>query len=165
MGFKLAGVMMIVVGLMGAFGYWYYTDTQERMAVLQQNNAKLEEAVMLNEATITAMEMDYDLLAATNEELNEEFNAIRRQNQVLADKLSRHDLGVLGASKPGLVERVIDKASSKAGRCFEIISGAELTEEELGAKDAKTFNSECPWLYDTHVVPQRVQSIPEPSAN
>jgi FtsZ-binding cell division protein ZapB len=165
MGFKLAGIMMVIVALMGALGYWYYTDTQERMAVLQQNNAKLEGAVQLNEATITAMQMDYDRLAATNEELNAEFNAIRRQNAVLADKLSKHDLGVLGASKPGLVERVIDNASSKAGRCFEIISGAELTEKELNAKDGKAFNSECPWLYDTYVVPQRVQSVPESSTS
>lgn len=158
MGFKLAGAMMVVVALMAGLGYWYYNDTQDRMAILQENAAKLESAIATSEATITALQMDYERLAIANEELNEEFASIRRQNKVLSDKLSKHDLGVLGASKPGLVERVIDKASDKAGRCFELLSGAELTESEANAKSAKSFNSECPWLYDSLVVPNRVQS-------
>ena len=88
---------MIVMAAMTAGGYWYYNDTQERMAILQQNNAKLETAVMTSEATIDALQADYAAMQATNQQLNDEFAAIRRQNQVLADKLSRHDLGVLGS--------------------------------------------------------------------
>jgi hypothetical protein len=147
MGIKLAGVMfLIMLGMSGGF-YWYYNDTQERMAIMQENNAKLEIAVQTSEAAISSLQKD---IVAANTELksvNEEFAAIRRQNQVLADKLSRHDLGVLGASKPGLVERTINRASDKAGRCFEILSGAELTESEKNATSGTTFNSECPWLW------------------
>ena len=164
MGFKLAGVLMIVMAAMTAGGYWYYNDTQERMAILQQNNAKLETAVMTSEATIDALQADYAAMQATNQQLNDEFANIRRQNQVLADKLSRHDLGVLGSNKPGLVERVINGASEKAGRCFELISGAELTESEQNAKNANAFNSECPWLYDTYRDAGRLQPIEQPEA-
>lgn len=160
MGFKLAGIMFVLMGAMAFGGYLYYNDTQERIATLNQNNARLETAVATSEATIDALQADYAKMAATNEQLNNEFANIRRQNQVLSDKLSRHDLGVLGASKPGLVERVINGASEKAGRCFELISGAELTENEKNATSANSFNSECPWLYDTLVVPSRVQSVP-----
>lgn len=158
MGFKLAGVLMILMAAMVAGGYWYYNDTQARIATLTENNAKLETAVATNEATIDALQADYEAMRQTNEQLNSEFAAIRRQNEVLADKLSRHDLGVLGSSKPGLVERVINGASDKAGRCFELLSGAELTEKEQNATSANSFNSECPWLYDTLVLPGRVQS-------
>ena len=164
MGFKLAGVLMLVIAFMAAGGYWYYNDTQERMATLQQNNAKLETAVATNEATIDALQADYARLQATNTQLNNEFATIRRQNQVLADKLSRHDLGVLGSSKPSLVERVINGASDKAGRCFELLSGAELTESEKNATSANSFNSECPWLYDGYVASGRVQPA-QPSSS
>ena len=141
---------------MGGIGYWYYTDTQATIAVLTENNAKLELAVATNEETIKTMAADF---AAANEQLqrvNEEFAAINRQNRVLADKLARHDLGVLGAGKPGLVERVINSATDKVGRCFELLTGAELTDDERNAANANAFNSECPWFYDTLVVPSRV---------
>jgi hypothetical protein len=147
MGFKLAGAMAVMMLMLcGAF-YWYYNDSQQRMAILNENNAKLNVAVQTNEATIGALQRDY---AAANQQLtkvNEEFAAARAQNRVLADKLAKHDLGVLGSSKPGLVERVINNASTKAGRCFELLSGAALTQAEKEAKDGKAFNSECPWLW------------------
>jgi septal ring factor EnvC (AmiA/AmiB activator) len=147
MGMKLAAAsaaMMLV--LCGVF-YWYYTDTQERMAIMQENNAKLEIAAETSEAAIQSLQKD--ILAASQEleNVNKEFSAIRRQNEVLANKLERHDLGVLGAAKPGLVERVITRASNKATRCFELLSGSELTESEKNAKNANEFNSECPWLW------------------
>jgi chromosome segregation ATPase len=147
MGIKLAGVMfLLMLGMSGGF-YWYYNDTQERMAIMQENNAKLEIAVQTSEAAISSLQQD---IAAANAEIktvNAEFAAIRRQNEVLSDKLAKHDLGVLGASKPGLVERTINRASAKAGRCFEILSGAELTEAEKNATSGTAFNSECPWLW------------------
>lgn len=141
---------------MGGIGYWYYNDTQATISILTENNAKLETAVQLNEDTIKQMAADF---AAANEQLqivNEQFAAIQSQNRVLADKLSRHDLGVLGSNKPGLVERVINNATDNVGRCFELLTGAELTEEEKNATNGNAFNSECPWLYDSLVVPSRV---------
>jgi len=164
MGFKLAGVLMIVMATMVAGGYWYYNDTQERIAILNENNAKLETAVQTNEATIDALQASYAEIQATNEQLNNDFANIRRQNAVLSDKLSKHDLGVLGASKPGLVERVINGASDKASRCFELISGAELTEKEQNATSANSFNSECPWLYDAYRDAGRLQPTEQPEA-
>lgn len=164
MGLKLAGVLMLVIAMMSGLGYWYYNDTQERMRVLSENNAQLEIAVATNEETINAMKADYELAMQTNEQLNTEFRNIRKQNNVLANKLSEHDLGVLGAAKPGLVERVINNASDKAGRCFELLSGAELTEKEINAKSAQSFNSECPWLYDTYLASGRLQSTTATSA-
>ena len=157
MGFKLSGILIIVMATMAGAGYWYYNDTQERIAILNANNAKLETAVATSEATIDALKENYAAMQRTNEELNTQFANIRRQNEVLADKLSKHDLGVLGASKPGLVERVINGASDKAGRCFELLSGAELTEKEQNATSANSFNSECPWLYHDYLASGRLQ--------
>jgi len=147
---KLAGVMALLMFVMGGVFYWYYNDTQERLSILNANNAKLEVAVQISEDAVTSLQESY---AKANEELtkvNTEFTAIRQQNRVLSDKLGRHDIGNLAENKPGLVERVINGASIKAGRCFELLSGAPLTDKEKEAENGKSFNSECPWLFDNY---------------
>jgi len=147
MGIKLAGVMFIIMLAMGGMGYWYYNDTQERIAILNENNAKLNIAVQTSEAAVASLQADFKKASEELNRVNTEFVAIRAQNQVLADKLAKHDLAVLGSNKPKLVEKVINNATDKAGRCFEILSGSPLTKIEKEAKDGKAFNSECPWLW------------------
>jgi chromosome segregation ATPase len=150
MGTKLAGIMAVVTFIVCGLFYWYYNDTQERMAILNENNAKLETAVATSEAAVESLQADYEKANQELGELNEKFSNIRKQNKTLSNKLGRHDLGNLAENKPGLVEKVITKASGKANRCFELISGAELTEKEKEATNGKSFNSECPWLFDNY---------------
>lgn len=140
----MAVVTFIVCGLF----YWYYSDTQERMAILNENNAKLETAVATSEAAVESLQRDFEKANKALNEVNQEFANIRKQNKTLSNKLGRHDLGNLAENKPGLVEKVVTKASAKANRCFELLSGAELTDKEKEAKNGKAFNSECPWLFD-----------------
>jgi len=145
---KLSGMLLVVIMTMGGVGYWYYTDTQKTIAVLTENNAKLNLAVETNEATIKAITAD---ILAANEELkktNEQFNAIRLQNNELATKLQEHDLELTAAARPRSVQRLINGGTKNAGRCFELLSGSPLTEKEKNAETAKSFNNECPWLYD-----------------
>ena len=151
MGMKLAGVMALISFVMAGAFYWYYNDTQERMAILNENNAKLEVAVQTSEAAVEQLQVDFQRASEELDKVNTEFADIRRQNRTLSDKLGRHDLGNLAENKPGLVERIITGASKKAGRCFELLSGAELTDKEKEAKNGKSFNSECPWLFDRYV--------------
>ena len=147
---KLSGILLIVIMTMGGIGYWYYTDTQKTIAVLTENNAKLEMAVETNEETIKTMAADF---AAANEEIrrvNTEFAAIRQQNNQLAAKLADFDLGLLAASKPESIERAVNRGSANASRCFELLSGAKLTDSEKEATNGEQFNKECPWLYDNY---------------
>jgi septal ring factor EnvC (AmiA/AmiB activator) len=147
MGFKLAGVFALVMLLMGGLGYWYYSDSQSTISTLQKNNAVLETSLELSERAVNTLKSN---IATSNNQitqLNEDFANIRSQNNQLANKLEKHELGVLASRKPGLVERVINNATEKAGRCFELLSGAELTEQEKNATSARTANSECPWLF------------------
>lgn len=149
-------MLFVVILVISGVGYWYYQDSQTTIAILTENNAKLETAKQLQEETIKQMEADYAEMTEELNRVNEEFAVIRRQNNVLAEKLERHDLGQLGNSKPGLVESVINGATDKVGRCFELLSGAELTNKEKEAENGQQFNSECSWLYDSLVVPSRV---------
>ena len=52
MGAKLAIVFFFLMAGMAGAGAWYYNDTQERLAILQENNAKLETAVQTNEQAL-----------------------------------------------------------------------------------------------------------------
>ena len=147
MGFKVAIVSFILMSAMAGGMYWYYNDTQERMAILIANEATAKIAAQTAEATNQALLKDIKAANESITKVNAQFADIRQQNTVLATKLQKHDLGVLASSKPGLVERVVDSATDKAGRCFELLSGSPLTDNEKEATNAKQFNSECPWLW------------------
>jgi len=162
---KLSGILLIVIMTMGGIGYWYYTDTQKTIAILTENNAKLELAVATNEDTIKTMAADF---AAANNELrrvNEEFNAIRQQNNRLASKLADFDLALLAASKPESIERAVNRGTYNAGRCFELLSGAALTEDEKNAQYGASFNKECPWLYDRYKSSGLLNDTPANTSN
>ena len=55
MGLKLALMMLVIMGVLGGLGYWYYQDTQERMAILNENNAKLEQAAATQDIGVEAV--------------------------------------------------------------------------------------------------------------
>ena len=148
MGAKLALVMFLLLLGAGGIGYWYYNDTQQRMAILQENNAKLETAVQLNEETISSLEQSYEQASSELASLNDAYTAIRRQNQQLADKLQEIDLTAAAIANAEGIERAVNRGTENAGRCFELLSGAELNEKERTAENDIAFNKECPWLYD-----------------
>lgn len=147
MGLKLAAGMFLLMCGMGVAFKFYYDDTQQRIATLNQNNASLESAVRIQEQTLSSLQRDYARASEELQRVNVEFSRIRQQNNELATRLERHDIGLLASARPGLVERTINRASQRAIRCFELLSGAELTEDEKNATTANQFNSECPWLW------------------
>ena len=74
---------------------------------------------------------------------------IQKQSAASA-KLADFDLGLLAASKPESIERAVNRGSANASRCFELLSGAKLTDSEKEATNGEQFNKECPWLYDNY---------------
>lgn len=128
---------------MGGVGYWYYNDTQERMAILNENNAKLEQAVETNEAALKAQREAFESMAIENERLQSQFKEIKDRNRVLENRLSRHDIGNLGVSRPDSTEKVLNGVTKDTQRCFEIISGSPLTEKEVSATKPSEINTEC----------------------
>ena len=129
--------LLIVVGLVGGVVYagkYYYDTTQAQITTLTENNTKLEGAVETAEAATESLKQDYAKIA---KELN---------------KLKDMDLALLAVNKTPSIERAINTGTVNAGRCFEILSGSELTEKELGAKNGKEFNKECPWLWPGNTI-------------
>jgi septal ring factor EnvC (AmiA/AmiB activator) len=147
---RIAAVLLVIMAMMAGIGYWYYTDTQKRLAILQENNAKLEIAVQTNEQALESLQADYEKASAELATLNEQYISIRRQNQQLADKLQEIDLTAAAIANAEGIERAVNRGTENAGRCFELLSGAELNEKERNAENDIAFNKECPWLYDTY---------------
>jgi regulator of replication initiation timing len=134
--------------------YYYYTTSQKRIASLIENNARLEANIQIANAaneqniqTINNLLSEYDRIQENFNRLQSEFQIIRSQNAELRERLSRHELDVLAAARPALIERRINNASANVLRCFELMSGAPLNERERAATTEREFNSECPWLF------------------
>lgn len=144
---KLIAIIVIALIPVGLGLWWYVNGLQRALEISRANEAKLQQAVATNEETIQVLQRDFKLATEQLQKVNDEFAAIRKQNENLIGKLERHDLGLLGEAKPVLVERIINRATVKANRCIEILSGSELTEDELNATSGNAFNSECPWLW------------------
>lgn len=141
--------------MMSGAAYYYYNSTQTRIAQLIENNAVLEEnnkqLVTANETnlnTITELQQSYQRVQEQYTQVQSEFQVIRLQNRELRERLGRHELDALAAAKPGLVENIINDASENALRCFELLSGSPLTEQERNARTAVQANPECPWFFD-----------------
>lgn len=152
---KLLAVVA-VIGVIGGTiyaGYRYVENLQDENtrlmtenATLIANNAQLEQAIKEQQDTIASLERDIELQGQILTETNNKFQLARDQVRALIDRLGKHELGYLAYRRPGLVENIVNNATDDVGRCFEIATGAPLTEEELNATLPSQINRECPDL-------------------
>ena len=134
-------IILALVLLAGAGGgYLYVTKLQKDNAILKTNQVKLETAVAESNQVIEQQTKDLKKIRSTLKEIDEQNAKLKADRDALNNRLGKHDIGNLAENKPGLVEKIINKASDSAARCMEIASGSPLTEEELNA----TPNRECP---------------------
>lgn len=124
MGWKLALMMFAVMCGMGFVGYMYYNDTQQRLAQLRENNAKLTVAAETSKETIGRLQADAAQFEAANAQLRNQLNKAEEYSDELAGKLRRHNLTVLTLQKPGLIESRVNAATSKLFDDMEALTGA-----------------------------------------
>lgn len=136
-------VLTAFATIVGIF-YWYYKSSQETIAVLNANNAKLETAVNEQKQAIEAIKNDLQVQQNVLQQTYRDFDETRRLNQELSSRFSKHDIGSLATKKTKLIENIINKATSDAARCLEILSGSPLTEKEKNATKKSEINNECP---------------------
>ena len=134
-------IILALVLLAGAGGgYLYVTKLQKDNAILKTNQVKLETAVAESNQVIEQQTKDLKQIRSTLKDIEEVNAKLQADRDALNKRLGKHDIGNLAENKPGLVEKIINKASDSAARCVEIASGSPLTEEELNG----TPNRECP---------------------
>jgi hypothetical protein len=112
---KLYGII-IIVGILGGAAYgakYYYDTTQNTIAQLRDNNAKLEVANETNQATIEKMGQDTARLNELNSELNMNLRKSEKYGDELRNTLNKHNLTHLANKKPGLIEKRMQNATDK----------------------------------------------------
>ena len=135
---KIGLVLVMLAGAGG--GYLYVNKLQKDNAVLKTNQIKLETAVQESNQVIEQQTKDLKKIRSTLKKVEEVNAKLQADRDALNKRLGKHDIGNLAENKPGLVEKIINKASDSAARCVEIASGSLLTEEELNGSP----NRECP---------------------
>ena len=156
-------IVIILVILLGAGGFGSWTYMQKLQAdnevyrineqVYAENETKLNDAISDQNEVIAAKAAQAAAIQEANNILRAETDRLDKEKANLAKKLCRHELDILAANKPGLVGRVINKASDNALRCFEIITGAPLTPKEEEASKPSQYNAECPTIHPNYNKP------------
>ena len=124
-------MMLLVLGIIGSAvggAYFYYQDTQERIATLQQNNAKLELVARNTQATLDSFQADYERVSGLNNELQENLKEAETYKDQLINQLQDHDLSRLSLKKPGLIETRINNGTRKVFEDIESITRPSVVE-------------------------------------
>ena len=103
-------VMLVVAG----GGYLYVNKLQKDNAILKTNAIKLESAVDDQKAVIEQQTKDLKQIRTTLKTIEELNDKLEADRDALNNRLSKHDIGNLAENKPGLVEKIINKASDSA---------------------------------------------------
>jgi len=108
---KLYG-LLIVLGLLAGVGYgayFYYNDTQQRIATLRTNNANLESSNKSLEVKITAMQKNMKKQIELTNNLNKDLEEVKKANTVIKDLLAQTDLVKNSLTDPKESEKRINE--------------------------------------------------------
>ena len=115
-------IMTVVLAGASGAGYLYYTSTQAKMNLLEQQLTTAVNANRTLEATINDMEAN----TARQQELTNELqqSLIQREEELgrLRGILIDHDLTDLSLRRPGLIERRINDATQNVFDSLESIT-------------------------------------------
>ena len=117
--------LIVVLGLLAGIvygAYYYYNDTQQRLATLRDNNAKLEVANKQNQETIKMMKENYEKQTKLNNELSAKLKDAEVYGNELRKKLSKIDLPAASLNRPEETEKRINDASQKVLDILESIT-------------------------------------------
>jgi len=108
--------LLIVLGLLAGVGYgayYYYNDTQQRIATLRTNNAQLESSNKSLEVKITVMEKNIKKQIELTNDLNKSLEEAKKANTVIKDLLAQTDLVKNSLQDPKASEaRINEKVDS-----------------------------------------------------
>ena len=108
-------IILALVLLAGAGGgYLYVTKLQKDNAILKSNQVKLETAVAESNQVIEQQTKDLKKIRSTLKLVEELNDRLQADKDSLNKRLGKHDIGNLAENKPGLVEKIINKASDSA---------------------------------------------------
>ena len=161
-GFAQIYLVMGVVVLMMAGGFYlYYKDSQATIRAQAQVMATQQVQIAEFDTIMEQAKADRAQQAKITEQMAIAFNESREAVDDLKDKFEKvneatkkkRDIGKLAAGrKAKRIEKIINRATDKVFRCYEILSGIPLTAEEIAATKKSQANNECPHIANPNYI-------------
>lgn len=114
-------LILIILGVLGSIGagaFWYYNNTQERIKILTENNAKLEIALETSQASIDSLQEDMAKFSELNQKLSVALQKAESYGDELRSKLSKLNLVVLALKDSKVLEGKMNGATANLWRSF-----------------------------------------------
>lgn len=137
---KVYLIMFAAFAAFAGVAYWYYQDTQKALRTYAENQGKLQNAVQLQEETNAALVRDLKNMQQAFTQLTTEFEEARKQvenvEKLFVQGTDGRDLSVgeRAIEDPAYIQNVLNKGTTELFRCFEILTGAPVGDEDAQAK-------------------------------
>ena len=155
---KIVIILAILSGIGGA--YVYVKTLKADLAVSEANNMKLEQSISDQRAVIEQVQADFKKQQEISKKLQETNLTLAKELADTEEKFNKvnasgkkRDVGALALKKAKIMEKVINKGTANANRCFEIATGSPLTEKEKNATKKSQINPECPSISNPNYIP------------
>ena len=104
--------ILFILGGIGYGAYYIYNDTMQRMAVLRENNEKLEIALDSKDPVIEELQNNMQKQIELSNELNVKLAAVEKENTKIRDKLAEGNLVADSLKDPKVMEKKINEEVS-----------------------------------------------------
>ncbi len=101
--------VLIILGGIGYGAFFVYNDTMKRMAVLRDNNAKLEVAVKAKDSTIKSLQDNMKKQIELTKNLNTKLSQAEENNKKIAELLAKTDIVKNSLNDPATTEKKINE--------------------------------------------------------
>lgn len=144
---KVYLIMFAAFAAFAGVAYWYYTDTQKALRQYAENQGKLEGAIAVQAEANKALAQDLQNMQKAFNTLTEEFEAARQQVEDV-EKLFQQgtdgremSVGERAVENPEYIENLLNRGTTELFRCFEILTGAEVGDEDAQAMYVSCVNT------------------------
>ena len=143
---KVYIIMFAAFAAFAGVAYWYYLDTQKALRTYAENQGKLEGAIATQELANAALKRDLENMQIAFTELNTAFEEAREQVRNVENLLQRGtdgrdlSIGERALEDPKYIEDQVNTGTDELFRCFEILTGAPMGDEDANTKYVKCID-------------------------
>ena len=105
-------IFVFIIAILGGIGYgayFIYNDTMKRMAILRDNNAKLEVAVKAKDSAIKALKENMEKQIKLTKDLNNKLSIAEENNKKISKILAETDIVKNSIADPAASEKKINE--------------------------------------------------------
>ena len=109
-------ILIFILAILGGIGYgayYIYNDTMQRMALLRDNNAKLEVAVKAKDSTIKSLKENMEKQIKLTKDLNNKLTIAEENNKKISNLLAKTDIIKNSLVDPAGQEKRINEQVNK----------------------------------------------------